>query len=155
MHVINGSKEVPWSLSEKMVRLACCLIVRGPGNSRVEWIRVYTPGTWQPVAESTLGPAPDHASTDREWRRVYHFDLHWPRDSTGGTTHCGCPRTAGLLRVLLHVAIARLAHTRIPTPWQPTPKHWIARSHVRWIVILVGIFGFRWWLTFAFSSSGL
>ena len=38
-------------------------IERGPGNSRVEWIRVYTPGMWQPVAESTLGPAPDHAST--------------------------------------------------------------------------------------------
>ena len=54
-------------------------------NSRVEWIRVYTPGTWQPVAESTLGPAPDHASTYREWRRVYHFDVYWPRDSTGGT----------------------------------------------------------------------
>ena len=65
-------------------------IVRGPGNSRVEWIRVYTPGTWQPVAESTLGPAPDHASTYREWRRVYHFDV---------------PRTAGLLRVLLRGSI--------------------------------------------------
>ena len=61
-------------------------IVRGPGNSRVEWIRVYTPGMWQPVAESTLGPAPDHASTYREWRRVHHFDVCWPRDSTGGTT---------------------------------------------------------------------
>ena len=61
-------------------------IERGPGNSRVEWIRVYTPGMWQPVAESTLGPAPDHASTHREWRRVYHFDVYWPRDSTGGPT---------------------------------------------------------------------
>ena len=37
------------------------------------------------MAESTLGPAPDHASTYREWRRVYHFDVCWPRDSTGGT----------------------------------------------------------------------
>ena len=34
-------------------------IVRGPGNARVEWIRVYIPGQWQPVAESTLGPAAD------------------------------------------------------------------------------------------------
>ena len=61
-------------------------IERGPGNTRVEWIRVYTPGMWQPVAESTLGPAPDRASTYREWRRVYHFDVYLPRDSTGGTT---------------------------------------------------------------------
>ena len=52
----------------------------------VEWIRVYTPGMWQPVAESTLGPTPDRASTYREWRRVYHFDVCLPRDSTGGTT---------------------------------------------------------------------
>ena len=61
-------------------------IVRGPGNTRVEWIRVYIPGAWQPVAESALGPAPDVSSTCREWRRFYHFDVCWPRDSTGGTT---------------------------------------------------------------------
>ena len=61
-------------------------IVRGPGNTRVEWIRVYIPGAWQPVAESTLGLAPDDSSTYREWRRFYHFDVYWPRDSAGGTT---------------------------------------------------------------------
>ena len=60
-------------------------IVRGPGNTGVEWIRVYISGQWQPVAESTLGPAPDDSSTYREWRRFYHFEVYWPRDSTGGT----------------------------------------------------------------------
>ena len=34
-------------------------------NTRVEWIRVYVPGPWQPVADSTLGPAPDSTSTYR------------------------------------------------------------------------------------------
>ena len=77
-------------------------IARGPGNSRVEWIRVFTPGMWQPVAEPTLGPAPDHAST-YQWRRVYHFDVCCPRDSTGGTT-----ADAHALPVLLHVAISIL-----------------------------------------------
>ena len=47
----------------------------------VEWIRVYTPGMWQPVAESTLGPTPDRASTYR--------------DGAGSTTlTCTCPVTA-------------------------------------------------------------
>ena len=69
-------------------------IVRGPGISRVEWIRVYTPGMWQPVAESTLGPAPDH----REWRRVYHFDVYWPRDSAY-TWQCRDWRTRGYQRL--------------------------------------------------------
>ena len=81
-------------------------IVRGPGNSRVEWIRVCTPGTWQPVAESTLGPAPDHASTYRDWRRVYHFDVCWPRDSTGRMpSHCRsptCPSTRGNIEIGTH-----------------------------------------------------
>ena len=48
--------------------------------------RVYVPGPWQPVAESTLGPAPDDTTTYREWRKFYHFDVYWPSESTGGTT---------------------------------------------------------------------
>ena len=51
----------------------------------VEWIRIYTPGPWQPVATATLGRAPDYASTYREWRKSYHFDVYLPADSTGGT----------------------------------------------------------------------
>ena len=54
----------------------------------LESIRVSTPGTWQPAAADALGPTPESASTYREWRRVYHFDVHFPiphRDSTGGT----------------------------------------------------------------------
>ena len=51
----------------------------------VEWIRIYTPGPWQPVATATLGRAPDYASTCREWRKSYHFDVYVPADSTGGT----------------------------------------------------------------------
>ena len=53
-------------------------IVNGPANTRVD--------PWQPVADSTLKPAPDSTSTYREWRRFYHFEVYWPRDSTGGTT---------------------------------------------------------------------
>ena len=52
----------------------------------LEWIRIYTPGPWQPVATATLGRAPDHASTYREWRKSYHFDVCLVTDSTGGTT---------------------------------------------------------------------
>ena len=51
----------------------------------VEFIRIYTPGPWQPVATDTLVRAPDYASTYREWRKSYHFDVHLPEDSTGGT----------------------------------------------------------------------
>ena len=61
-------------------------IVNGPANTRVEWIRVYVPGPWQPIADSTLGPTPDSTSTYRDWRRFYHVEVYWPRDSTGGTT---------------------------------------------------------------------
>ena len=43
------------------------------------------PGLHTGHVESTLGPTPDSASTYREWRRVYHFDVHLPRDSIGGT----------------------------------------------------------------------
>ena len=73
-------------------------IVNAPGNAVVEWICVYMPGPWQPVADSTLGPAPGDTSTYREWRRFYHFEVHWPRDS-------GLPHAAGLLCVLLHMAL--------------------------------------------------
>ena len=51
----------------------------------VEWIRIYTPGPWQPVATATLGRPPDYASTCREWRKSYHFNVYLPADSTGGT----------------------------------------------------------------------
>ena len=61
-------------------------IVNAAGNTHVEWIRVYKPGPWQPVADSTLGPAPSDTFSYWEWRRFYHFEVYWPRDSTGGTT---------------------------------------------------------------------
>ena len=51
----------------------------------VEWIRIYTPGPWQPVATATLGRAPDYASTYREWRFFFLFDVYLPADSAGGT----------------------------------------------------------------------
>ena len=53
-------------------------IVNGPASTSVEWIRVYVPGPWQPVAESTLGPAPEDTTTYREWHKFYHFDVYWP-----------------------------------------------------------------------------
>ena len=55
-------------------------LVNGHATTRGEWIRVYVPGPWQPVADSTLGPAPDDTSTYREWRRFYHLEVYWPRE---------------------------------------------------------------------------
>ena len=51
-------------------------IVNGPANTSVEWIRIYVPGPWHPVAENTLGPAPDDSTTYQEWRKVYHFEVY-------------------------------------------------------------------------------
>ena len=61
-------------------------IAHGRAGTSVEWIRIYVPGQWHPVAPDTLGPAPDDSTTYREWRKVYHFEVYWPRESTGGTT---------------------------------------------------------------------
>ena len=61
-------------------------IVNGRAGTSVEWIRIYVPGQWHPVAPDTLGPAPDDSTTYREWRKVHHFEVYWPRESTGGTT---------------------------------------------------------------------
>ena len=52
----------------------------------VEWIRIYTPSMWRPVPEDASVPDPLYASTYREWRRSYHFQVYWSEDSTGGTT---------------------------------------------------------------------
>ena len=52
----------------------------------VEWIRIYSPGIWRPVPEDAPVPDPLYASTYREWRRSYHFQVYWSEDSTGGTT---------------------------------------------------------------------
>ena len=60
-------------------------IVNGTANTSVEWIRIYVLGPWHPVAANTLGPAPDDSTTYREWRKVHHFEVYWPRESTGGT----------------------------------------------------------------------
>ena len=54
-------------------------IVCGPGNTRVEWTRVYIPG--HAVAESVNRPR----MTCLLIVRFYHFEVYWPRDSTGGT----------------------------------------------------------------------
>ena len=47
-------------------------IVHGRAGTSVEWIRIYVPGQ-------------DDSTTYREWRKVYHFEVYWPRESTGGT----------------------------------------------------------------------
>ena len=52
----------------------------------VEWIRIYSPGTWRPVPDDAPVLAPVYASTYREWRRSYRFQVYWSEDSTGGTT---------------------------------------------------------------------
>ena len=70
-------------------------IVNGPAGTSVEWIRVYVPGPWQPVAENTLGPAPEDPTTYREWRKVYHFDVQY-----------GLCFPAGLICVLLYMAVS-------------------------------------------------
>ena len=40
-------------------------IVNGRAGTSVEWIRIYVPGQWHPVAPDTLGPAPDDSTTYR------------------------------------------------------------------------------------------
>ena len=52
----------------------------------VEWIRIYSPDIWRPVPDEAPVPDPLYASTYREWRRSYHFQVYWSEDSTGGTT---------------------------------------------------------------------
>ena len=58
-------------------------IVAGSGDYFSEWIRVYTPGQWQPVADFTIGPPPELRYTYREWQKFYHFEV---LDSTEGTS---------------------------------------------------------------------
>ena len=53
-------------------------------DMQVEWIRVYVPGPWQPVADFTLGTAPDDTLTYR--RRFYHFEVHCPSEGTASIT---------------------------------------------------------------------
>ena len=43
-------------------------------------------GTWRPVPDDAPVLAPTYASTYREWRRSYRFQVYWSEDSTGGTT---------------------------------------------------------------------
>ena len=100
---------------------------------------------WQPVAESTLGPAPDDTTTYRERRRFYHFDVCWPSDSTGGTTMRSVSQPVSYAsfytwqyRDWVTRGYQRLGHLR--------PN--IARPHVRWAVLFVGILELGWWLMF-------
>ena len=44
-------------------------IVAGPGDYFSKWIRVYTPGQWQPVVDSTMGPPPELRHTYQEWQK--------------------------------------------------------------------------------------
>ena len=92
-------ERLPWLICSILQYMALQLpryfeydIVNGPASTSVEWIRVYVPGPWHPVAENTLGPAPEDSATYREWRKVYHFDVYWPRDwVTRGYQRLGHP----------------------------------------------------------------
>ena len=129
-------------------------IVNGPANTSVQWVRVYVPGPWQPVADSTLGPAPDDTTTYREWRRFYHFDVYWPSDSTGDTTMGSVSQLVSYAsfytwqyRDWVTRDYQRLGHPRpnIARPVFPSGPH------VRWIVLFVGILALGWWLTFVLA----
>ena len=101
-------------------------IVRGPGNTRVEWIRVYTHRARGSLLQN---PPQDRLRTTRP--HIVSGAGSTTLTCTGLVTAQEAPlRTPSpcrsLLRVLLHMAISRLAHQRIPTPRKSTPKHWIA-----------------------------
>ena len=116
-------------------------IVNGPANTSVEWIRIYVPGQWHPVAANTLGPAPEDSTTYREWRKVHHFEVYWPRKKHGFTT--------GILCNLLYLVLQGLGHQGIPTSGSSTTQHREASfrfgctgPHVCWIDLLLGIIQF-------------
>ena len=73
-------------------RAIACLAAMNPQyfeyqiDRGVEWIRIYSPGTWRPVPDDAPVLDPVYASTYREWRRSYRFQVYWSEDSTGGTT---------------------------------------------------------------------
>ena len=93
----------------------------------VEWIRIYTPGTWRPVATDTLVRAPIYASTCREWRKSYHFDVYLPEDSTGGTA--ADPNVTPSSYVSYHAWEYRDWETRgYQRLGFPLPANWISSS---------------------------
>ena len=73
-------------------RAIACLAAMNPQyfeyqiDRGVEWIRIYSPGTWRPVPDDAPVLDPVYASTYREWRRSYRFQVYWSEDSTGGTS---------------------------------------------------------------------
>ena len=131
-------------------------IVNGPANTSVEWIRIYVPGPWHPVAENTLGPAPDDSTTYREWRKVYHFEVYWPRDSTGGTN-------TGAVSQPVSYASFYTWHYRdwVTRGYQrlgrPAASFRFGRTgpHVRWIDLFIGILQLGWWLMLVLASWGV
>ena len=133
-----------------------------PASTSVEWIRVYVPGPWQPVAENTLGPAPEDSTTYREWRKAYHFEVYWPRDSTGGTNVGSVSQPVSYAsfytwqyRDWITRGYQRLGHPQ-PSIARPVFASGspLTRPHVRWTDLFVCILELRWWLMLVLVISG-
>ena len=102
----------------------------------VEWIRIYSPGIWRPVPEDAPVPDPLYASTYREWRRSYHFQVYWSED--GSYSH------AQRLCVLSRVGVPRLANKRLSTPRNSCTIHGIRDARQCGRRVLGGIVGTGW-----------
>ena len=142
VHVINGSNEVTQNfLSENMVRLPCLVLCYLHVHAFADSFCLIEAYSCCHEA-STLQSGRTCATHDRwtshpgrsrwilrqaatglvcklESIRLLYFQGHARccTQSSGGR-----PRPAGLLRILLHMAISRLAHQRIPTTRQSTPE---------------------------------
>ena len=62
------------------------------------------------ASANTLGPAPDDSTTYREWRKVHHFEVYWPRESTEAAPIQALFRN----RYLMHPSILGIIETGSP-----------------------------------------
>ena len=109
-------------------------IVNGAANTSVEWIRIYVPGPWHPVAVNTLGPTPDDSTTYREWRKVYHFEVYWPREAQAAPI-----QVLFRNRYLMHPSILGIIETGSPGD----TNDWVAHTLALHTIALRGQFSLR------------
>ena len=69
-------------------------------------------------------------STYREWRKSYHFEVYWPRDSTGGTTADSLTQPVSYASFYTWHAVCTVssllrAISRFHSPWS-CHRHWFA-----------------------------
>ena len=116
----------------------------------VEWIRIYSPGTWRPAPDDAPVLAPVYASTYREWRRSYRFQVvrrQHRRNNSG--THCH----AQFVCVLPRVGEPRLANTRVSTTWSSSTSHWTRDARDCRRQFLGGLIGSGWGVARAVTTT--